>query len=568
MKLFRPIILACALWLGDNSSILAQELQPQQNQKDALFFEAMRAKVMDDPQMEEQTLLQLTQSNPDMAVAWYKLAKVYMKQARIEKADEAITSALRADSSNIWYKQQYAEILAFQGKFADAAELYKSLAQTEKHNETYLFKSAMLFQKSGKYKEAIETLDVLQKNSSYTEDVLLEKQKIYLKMNDLDGAVKVAKELIAYMPDEGRYYSNLGDIYESNGMSDKARETYQDAIQKLPFDPSLQYGIAQFYKHQNDQDKYHQYMRKAIQNQGFDAETRMAIVRSYLDELSADPNRVRETIDVMKDMYKANPETPEVVALYGQVLVRNGEPAEGAAMFKKALALDPGMLVIWQELLFIYTDPQDADSLITYSKRAMRYYPDQAIIHFLNGIGHANKKDYKAALIAYNRSIDMQPENNKLLLSDMYAAVADVYHSLKQYSASDSCFRKALEYHPENATVLNNFSYYLSLRKQNLDEAAKMSLKSLDIRPGEPTFLDTYAWILFQQKKYKEAQSYMEQAIQAEENPSGVLFDHMGDILFHNGQVSEAVEYWKKAKENGSDNPKLDQKIVEKKFYE
>src|SRR5690606_28125657 len=146
------------------------------------------------------------------------------------------------------------EILAFQGKFADAAELYKSLAQTEKHNETYLFKSAMLFQKSGKYKEAIETLDVLQKNSSYTEDVLLEKQKIYLKMNDLDGAVKVAKELIAYMPDEGRYYSNLGDIYESNGMSDKARETYQDAIQKLPFDPSLQYGIAQFYKHQNDQD--------------------------------------------------------------------------------------------------------------------------------------------------------------------------------------------------------------------------------------------------------------------------------------------------------------------------
>lgn len=562
-----PVLLFCFSTLAFSQQALDPAVK-NQREADELFFDAIKAGVLEDVALEEERLVRLSEKNPEIAATWYHLARLYISQSRPEKAAGAIEKAVRLDTGNIWFRQQQAEIFVYQNKYEEAARLYQALSQRGKFNDEYVFKSAMLFQKAGKYKEALHMLDQFQQHSVQVEDVLLEKQRIYLKMNDVDGAVRVAKELIDYMPEEGRYYSNLGDIYESNNQSQKAREVYETAIKKLPDDPALQYGIAQFYKQQEDLVKYHEYIRKAIRNPGFDPATQAAILRSYLDELSLDSLRKKESVTLMEEMVRMYPDDMEMTALYGQVLSRNDKPQEAAAAFKKALAADPDMFPIWQELLFVYTGTENADSLIFWSKRAMRYFPNQAIIHFLNGIGHANKKNYENALTAYNRAIDLQPEDNKLLLSDMYSSAGDAYYSLNRHKASDSCYEKALVLNPRNATVLNNYSYYLALRKEKLEQAARMSLHSLEIRPGEATFLDTYAWILYQQGKYSEARKYMQQAIQAEPDPGATLFDHMGDILFRLGDTEEAVTYWIKAKNQGSDNPHLEQKIRERKLYE
>ena len=55
-------------------------------------------------------------------------------------------------------------------------------------------------------------------------------------------------------------------------------------------------------------------------------------------------------------------------------------------------------------------------------------------------------------------------------------------------------------------TTLNNYAYYLSLRNDRLEKAAQMSLRSNELAPGQPSFQDTYAWVLYQQGKYAEAQ--------------------------------------------------------------
>ena len=113
----------------------------------------------------------------------------------------------------------------------------------------------------------------------------------------------------------------------------------------------------------------------------------------------------------------------------------------------------------------------------------MRVFPTQAMVYYYNSIGHLNRKEYPAAIKAVNRAIDVQPENNKLALMRMYALLGDIYHTNKQDDLSDQAFDKALQIVPDDATILNNYSYY---------EAEKMSKKSLALRPGEATFLDTY----------------------------------------------------------------------------
>ena len=48
----------------------------------------------------------------------------------------------------------------------------------------------------------------------------------------------------------------------------------------------------------------------------------------------------------------------------------------------------------------------------------------------------------------------------------------------KEYESSDSLFELSLKINPSNPTVLNNYSYYLSLRGVDLEKAKEMSFNS------------------------------------------------------------------------------------------
>jgi Tfp pilus assembly protein PilF len=146
--------------------------------------------------------------------------------------------------------------------------------------------------------------------------------------------------------------------------------------------------------------------------------------------------------------------------------------------------------------------------------------------------------------------------------------MGDVYHTQKKYEESDSLYTDALKYDPDNATVLNNFSYYLSLRKKDLDHAKQMSSYANTLVPNNDSYLDTYAWILFQLQDYKAAKEFQEKAMKSGGDKSGTILEHYGDILSKMGDKENALDYWKKAKALGVDSPTLQRKIDEGKYIE
>jgi Tfp pilus assembly protein PilF len=150
----------------------------------------------------------------------------------------------------------------------------------------------------------------------------------------------------------------------------------------------------------------------------------------------------------------------------------------------------------------------------------------------------------------------------------MYSSLGDAYNSLKDYTASDTAFEKALSLDPANATVLNNYAYYLSERGVRLSYAEKLSKQSLRLSPNQPTFLDTYGWILYKQGNLTGAADYIRQAVDAVGQNDGTVWEHLGDIQFKQGKKEEAVRSWQKAREKGSESPNLDKKISEQKLFE
>ena len=113
---------------------------------------------------------------------------------------------------------------------------------------------------------------------------------------------------------------------------------------------------------------------------------------------------------------------------------------------------------------------------------------------------------------------------------------------------------------------MNNYAYYLSLEKAELKKAEKMSAKTVELEPKNSTYLDTYAWILYQQGSYSLAKFYIERAVDnlnKEEDP-GVVLEHYGDILWMNNNDEKAMEMWQKSYDSGNKTEELKKKIANK----
>ena len=201
------------------------------------------------------------------------------------------------------------------------------------------------------------------------------------------------------------------------------------------------------------------------------------------------------------------------------------------------------------------------------TEEALELYPNQPLVYFFNGMAKNQLKDYNGAIEILTIGEQLVVDN-PLMKAQMNATLGDAYNNLKEYALSDSSFEKSLRFDPENSYVLNNYSYYLSVRDENLEKAKDMSAKSIELEPTNSAFLDTYAWILYRLKDYKEAKVWIEKSIENGGNESSVILEHYGDILFKLGEVDKAVIFWGKAEALGSDSELIGKKIADRKIYE
>jgi tetratricopeptide (TPR) repeat protein len=234
-------------------------------------------------------------------------------------------------------------------------------------------------------------------------------------------------------------------------------------------------------------------------------------------------------------------------------------------MFLTALQLDNSVFETWHQLITLDYELNQVDSLLRHSEQALELFPNQGVFWFFNGYGFLMKKDYEKAVQSLEQSKGLSG-SNKQLLNDIHLLLGDSYNGIGDYIKSDASYETVLTNDPDNATVLNNYSYYLSLRKEKLDRAKQMAGKLIEKHPDNPTYLDTYAWILYMMEDYKQAKKYLEKA--AAKATNGTILEHYGDVLYKLGETELALQQWMKAKQLGESSDLIDKKIAQKKLYE
>ncbi|WP_190277250.1 tetratricopeptide repeat protein [Taibaiella lutea] len=538
---------------------------------DALFMDAVNAKMQDDKEDAFRIFSQLASISPDNATIHYELSRLWLDRNNVDYSIKESKKAVQLDSNNKWIQMQYADLLAYSGSFSEAASIYKKIALKERSPEEYLIRQAALLQKAKEYDEALKVYDQLVIYlGEDDETLLLQREQLFLSKNDIEGAANEVRKLIKFYPNDPQYAILLAAVYENNNLKDKAAVAYEEMSRRFPDDAEVQTAILKYCLRNKDLKSVMAHLEVIVLNQKLSAQERTDMLLPFVQNRNLDTNIRKETMELIHKFAYQEPPQKEPVFLLANVMVADGNLDEALIEYKRILAMDSSYYAPWQQVMYIYSIKSQQDSVIHYSNRAVNIFPKEYMSYYLGGLAYNQKGENRPSIQYLNMALKNVPERNAAAQVDVLIALGDVYNTVSNFHSSDSCYEAALIIQPNNATALNNFGYYLSVRGEKLDKAEKMSAKSLRLRPNEANFLDTYGWILYRQGKFREAKDYVLKAISmtspAEDDTS--LWDHLGDIEYKSGDKQKALEYWNKAASKGMKSAVLEQKIREQKLHD
>ncbi|GAB3024153.1 tetratricopeptide repeat protein [Spirosoma pulveris] len=531
------------------------------------FTEGIRYLMTDEPSKAIPQFAKVLQKDPNNAAAQYSTASAYLKSGKVAEALPFAAKAHSLDVDNKFYSLLLAELYVKQKRYSEAEDLYEALLKKGPENAEYGVELAAIYLFNEKPDKALEAYNKVERELGLNEEITRQKQRIYLKQNKIDKAIEEAEKLVASEPSDPDYLLEGAEMLIANDRTDQAISWIDRAL-KLSTDlPQAHVLLADIYRKKGDMARVTKELNQVLANPNLEAGLKARILSSYMGMTGSNTAAQQDALVMAQNLAKTSPNDPKTQVMLADLLMQQGKKAEARDAYAKAARLDGSIYEVWGALLQLDNELNQIDSLLVHSEKALEVFPTQGLFWYSNGSANLYKRRYQQA-------VDALEESQKLLAASasnelkkgISAQLGDAYNGLGDYAKSDESYEAVLKVDPLNDYVLNNYSYFLSLRKENLPRALQLAQKLVERNPGNATYLDTYAWVLYVSKDYAKAKQYLEKALADPAHVSGTIIEHYGDVLYQLGQADKALEQWKKAKTKGGASPEIDKKITSGKM--
>lgn len=555
---------------ADGASLMKETLlsAEQQRKYDYFFLEAMRMKGKNEYDAVFGLLQHCLDINPTASSALYEISQYYMFLRQVPQGQVALEQAVAFAPDNYWYSQGLVSLYQQQNELDKAAALLEKMVTRFPSKQDPLFSLLDIYSRQEKYNDVISTLNRLEKRLGKNEQLSMEKFRIYLQMKDDKKAFQEIESLVQEYPMDMRYQVILGDVYLQNGKKQEAYDAYQKVLAVEPDNPMALFSMASYYEQTGQKELYQQQLDTLLLNKKVTSDTKISVMRQVIAENEQSSAKDSTQVIALFDrMMKQDMDDPQIPMLYSQYLLSKNMEQEAVPVLEQVVDLDPTNKAARLMLVSAAVKKEDYKQIIKVCEPGIEATPDALELYYYLAIAYHQAEQGDSVLSVCNRALEhITPDTRKEVISDFYSIMGDIYHTKKQMTEAYAAYDSALVYNPSNIGALNNYAYYLSVERRDLDKAEEMSYKTVKAEPNNSTYLDTYAWILFEKGNYAEARIYIDNAMKNDGEKSDVIVEHCGDIYFMTGDVEGALKYWKKALEMGSESKTLKQKIEKKKY--
>ena len=502
----------------------------------------------------------------DDDASMYELSDLYQLSGRSADAFSMIDQAAKLQPDNKWYQIRLAKFCAQNGDYQSFIDIYDRLIENEPDNLEYLEAYINVLLLMGEYDKVIETLDIVQEQIGKNEYIYLQKIQIYDEKGEKDKAIAEMEKLVEFMPENTHYRALLAEAYRK---VKRDKDAYQQYLKIKEIEPDNQYiniSLMDYYQSMGELDKAFDEFIAAIKNKNLDYETKAQIYDFWFQKQN-EKNSIEEAEMAGRAFIETHPDKSIGYYIIATVYYNSDDFSQAKEYYKMALEREASNFAALYQLSLCYIELHDYQGLIESTNKAIALYPEQPLFYLFQGIAFFNLKDYESTIKSLEKGRKLSA--NKELTADFDTYIGDTYNLLNNRAKSYEAYDRVLRSNPDNIYVLNNYAYYLSLDNQDLERALQMSAKTIKAEPKNPTYLDTYAWVLYKLGRYDEALKYMNKVFKYEKAPQGINYEHLGDIQYQLGDTKNAVKNWKKAKKVGGEVSEfLDDKIRDEKLYE
>lgn len=510
--------------------------------------------------------------NPNAAEAFFSrgLFQITLKQDSLALHD--YTRACELSPENNTYRERLAQFYIKEGKYDDAIQAYEQLYKHNYNRDEVLDILVQLYEQEKNYPMMLRTLERMETEEGGSEQITLQKMQVYDRQGDKKAAYNELHTLVQKHPYDTNYKVMMGNWLLNNERGKEALQMFNNVIKEDKDNVLAQLSLLDYYKMQQQDSLYRRQMSTVLLNPNTPDDAKATVIRQFIGENEEAGGDSTEVLNMFHKMLAQKQTSATTLQLLAAYMKLKQMPQDSITpVWRKILSIAPDDAATRLQLIMEEWKDNDYPEMIEQGKAAIQYNPDEMGFYYLLGAAYYHEDKEDEALDVFNKGIAyIKKDSSPELVTDLYAIMGDILFSKGEKEQAYKAYDNSLKWKSDNYGCLNNYAYYISKDGENLEKAEKMSFKTIQAEPHNTTYLDTYAWILFMEKRYEEAKIYIEQAMKNEkkEEESAVIAEHAADIYSMTGDTTKAIELWKKAlnMKDCSNKALIEKKLKLKKY--
>lgn len=453
--------------------------------------------------------------DPEAAEAYFYMAKCYEEAQEDSMYNELIAKAAQLDPDNETYAEALIPIYLQNNELEKAATTIERLVKNYPERTDMLNVLLQIYEYLKDNEKSLETLNRIETQDGQSERTTMAKIHIYDEMGDDKRALAELQTLVRNYPLEPNFRTLLGNWLFSKGRNKEALAEFNTVLEEDPYNENALMSMIDYYKYEGDNEMAKQLHNRIMSSPRTQNSTKILLLKQIIrasEQNDKDTAAVMAEFDMAMKQKQTTTELHELKLAY--MTMKNMSEDKQIDVLNQIIEIDPANVAARGSLVYYAAQREDVPEVIRLCQQSMQYCPDKLVFRYYLAMAYYTQdKDAECAQVLNDAEELMKTKEEENFAELMYQLLGDVNHSLGRNEESYQAYEKCLAINPNNTGCLNNYAYYLSEENRDLDKAEAMSLTAVKEEPNNATFLDTYAWILYKQGRYEEANIYIEMAL-------------------------------------------------------
>lgn len=530
---------------SDNDTIRMEDILSDKEARYSSLFQKAIAEFIAGKNEEAFTMLNACVAEDSTASeAFFYLSKYYEAKGEDSLATAMMVRAAELQPENVTYKEALIPHYLITNDLQRAIDTIEDIVEEDPERTDMLEVLLKLYSHTKDNKKCLETLERIELQEGPDERISMTKVQLYSSMGEEKKARKEMDALVKNNPLDLNFRVMRGNWLLQQGKSDEALEDFEAVMKEEPDNENAIMSMMDYHRSNGNDSIAETYRDRLLLSPKTQQDTKLLILKQVIrakEQETSDSTEVLRLFDRILEEKQPDTNILEMKIAYMQLKEMPDEEIKKA--LKKMLEENPGSASARYQLILHAWREGKPEEMIALAKPALEYNPEVCGFRHLLATAYFLTDDVQQCVKTLEEATKIINENEeKDLAVEIYSLLGDALHKAGEKEKAFEAYENCLRLNPEKISCLNNYAYYLSVEKQELDKAAAMSLKTIKAEPDNATYLDTYAWIMYQLERYEEARTYIDLAMkyideEEKDNPESEIVKHQKAIYLKVGAV-------------------------------